>query len=254
MALTTRSSPEVLLGDACKLPLRDSSVDLIVTHPPFFLVSTSRYGGDTSKQINFNWNSRRFLKRMTKAVQEMERVLKESGSIWISVGSSEGMDFKVISKALEKTALKVGGMMVHDYFTPADSAEALRSDRVSTWVQLVKLPTHYTNPFMCKRYSGPVWSFPFNNVADPVDKELSKSFFMEDVVNKEIPKRLIEMYSKRGHTVLDPFGGSGIVAVTAAELGRKGISVDISENQVQAAHERIRLTLPQDLPGVQVRT
>jgi DNA modification methylase len=62
-------------------------------------------------------------------------------------------------------------------------------------------------------------------------------------MNVEIPKRFIEMFSKKNAVVLDPFGGSALVAVTAAELGRRGISNDISEEQNKAAEQRALLTL-----------
>jgi DNA modification methylase len=50
------------------------------------------------------------------------------------------------------------------------------------------------------------------------------------------------MFSKKGQVVLDPFGGSGLVATTAAEMGRMGISNDISASQTQAATERAKLS------------
>lgn len=244
MTLPLKSNVVPILGDACALPLESSSVDLVVTHPPFFLVSPDRYGGAMSSQINFSRDKKTFIKLMVKAIREMERVLRQDGSIWISIGAADGVDYEVISAALNKTKLKIAGTFIHNYFEPEDTAEALRSDRVAVWVQLVKHADFYYNPFLCKRWSDPVWRMPFNNMLDPIDQELSAKFFMQDVVNKEIPNRLIQMYSKSTHTVLDPFGGSGIVAVTAAELGRKGVSVDISETQLKALQERIRLTLP----------
>ena len=37
----------------------------------------------------------------------------------------------------------------------------------------------------------------------------------------------IEHYSNKGDLVLDPFSGSGVTAIEAVRLGRKGIAVDL---------------------------
>lgn len=42
----------------------------------------------------------------------------------------------------------------------------------------------------------------------------------------EIPRRLIELYSFKGDTVLDPFVGSGTTVFVANKLGRVGIGID----------------------------
>lgn len=43
---------------------------------------------------------------------------------------------------------------------------------------------------------------------------------------RELPRRLIELYSWPGDTVLDPFVGSGTTAFEAVRLGRVGLGVD----------------------------
>lgn len=55
----------------------------------------------------------------------------------------------------------------------------------------------------------------------------------------ELCKRLIEIYTKRGETVLDPFMGSGSTVVAARDLGRKGIGVDINPDYFKLAKERL---------------
>lgn len=55
--------------------------------------------------------------------------------------------------------------------------------------------------------------------------------------------KLIEHWSMPGDVVLDPFGGTGIVALVANDLGRIGITSDISWRQAQLAQWRLRDTL-----------
>lgn len=54
---------------------------------------------------------------------------------------------------------------------------------------------------------------------------------------KDIEK-LIEMFTKRNMTVLDPFMGSGTTAIAAFNLGRKSIGIDLSEEYYQLALSR----------------
>jgi len=52
-------------------------------------------------------------------------------------------------------------------------------------------------------------------------------------------ERLIEIYTKVGDVVLDPFMGSGSVLVAAKRLARKGIGFDVVEEFVNLAKERL---------------
>ena len=45
---------------------------------------------------------------------------------------------------------------------------------------------------------------------------------------KELPHRLIKLYSFWGDTVLDPFMGTGTTAEAAIELGRNAIGYEIN--------------------------
>ncbi|MEM3105241.1 MAG: site-specific DNA-methyltransferase [Candidatus Bathyarchaeia archaeon] len=55
----------------------------------------------------------------------------------------------------------------------------------------------------------------------------------------ELCRRLIEIYTKKGDVVLDPFMGSGSAIVAARDLERKGIGFDINPDFVKLAKKRI---------------
>ena len=50
---------------------------------------------------------------------------------------------------------------------------------------------------------------------------------------------LIEIASKKGMLVADFFGGSGVTAKVANDLGRKFIHVDIGINSIQTVRDRL---------------
>lgn len=70
-----------------------------------------------------------------------------------------------------------------------------------------------------------------------------------------IPRNLIEHYTKKGDVVCDPMVGSGTSLVECKLLGRKAIGVDINENAVMIAMNRLDFgldTLDQEQAGTEV--
>lgn len=76
-----------LRGDALRLPLRDESVDLIVTSPPYFSLRSYRDGDDHYEgQIGSEPHPQQFLEALWAVTAECWRVLKPSGSMFVNLG------------------------------------------------------------------------------------------------------------------------------------------------------------------------
>lgn len=58
----------------------------------------------------------------------------------------------------------------------------------------------------------------------------------------ELPRRCIELFTFKGDTVLDPFGGVGTVAVAAIRTGRHFVCVDADPSYVEKAIARVEAT------------
>jgi len=87
--------------------------------------------------------------------------------------------------------------------------------------------TNYTN----------VWSF-----LPPVFSEgrsQKKSYLHPTEKPLEIMKRLVEMLTPEGGTVLDPFAGSGTTALACRELGRNYICVEKEQEYIDIIHKRL---------------
>ncbi|MEM4353120.1 MAG: site-specific DNA-methyltransferase [Candidatus Caldarchaeum sp.] len=82
------------------------------------------------------------------------------------------------------------------------------------------------------RYSISIWDV----VKTPQERELKHPAMFP----VEICRRLIQIYTKKGHLVIDPFVGSGSTLVACKELGRRGVGIDINEKFVKLAQERLR--------------
>ena len=77
----------ILRANALALPLADSSVDLVVTSPPYFGLRSYQDGGEHYEgQIGSEATPAEFVDALIAATREMVRVLKPSGSIWVNLG------------------------------------------------------------------------------------------------------------------------------------------------------------------------
>lgn len=77
----------VLRSDALSLPLRDDSVDLVVTSPPYFALRSYQDGGEHyDGQIGSEPTPQAFIDALLAVTSECVRVLKPSGSLWLNLG------------------------------------------------------------------------------------------------------------------------------------------------------------------------
>jgi len=56
---------------------------------------------------------------------------------------------------------------------------------------------------------------------------------------EELPSWFIKLFTKTGDVVLDPFVGSGSTAVASIQLGRNYIGIDLSQEYVKLAQDRL---------------
>jgi DNA modification methylase len=232
---------EFVTGDARSLSLKDSSVDLVVTQLPFFRFDFFNYGGDPAKQIGSEKSMKKYVESLSKATKEMERVLKPTGSIVLVMQNEFQMASNYITNVLKKTNLILANPPFIWNFIDKEAptnfgSVSFKYDFIFHFIKSPKLI--YSNPYKVNNYPDSIWDVPWNG-EDKILEKINTLGFAENSFRSEIPKRLIEMFSRPGQTVLDPFGGSGTTAVEAYMLGRNGISVDISEDQTDLAKIRL---------------
>lgn len=77
----------IVRGDALAIPLRDKSVDLVVTSPPYFGQRSYRDGDEHfDGQIGSEPHPREFLEALWAVTAECWRVLKDEGSMFVNLG------------------------------------------------------------------------------------------------------------------------------------------------------------------------
>lgn len=86
-AFSGRAVSGSVRGDAARIPLRDNSVDLIVTSPPYFALRSYQDGDEHyDGQIGSEPTPAEFIDALTHCTEEMARVLRPSGSIFVNLG------------------------------------------------------------------------------------------------------------------------------------------------------------------------
>jgi DNA modification methylase len=235
---------EFICGDAKKLQVKNNSVDLIITQAPFFQYDHQNYGGDSTKQIGSEKTLKKYVESLFLATKEMERVLSPTGSIFIVMSNQTEINSRYFLKVLEKTNLVLANApFVWDFLSsPEEHQFGSVSFKYDLIFHFVKSPNYlYSNPYKIKQHPNGVWSLPWIDSEDKIVSKINNVGFAENSFRPEVPRRLIEMFSKPDHLVLDPFGGSGTTACEAYLLGRNAINVDISEEQIDLAKIRFDL-------------
>jgi len=252
----------VAQGDARSLALANESIELVVTSPPY---GPLKEYPNTQGQLGNLPSYDDFLNELDKSWSECLRVLVPGGRICCVVGDVTlsrrkakrhqvlplSADIMVRARALGFDVLtpiywfKVGNIRM----------EASRSSRFLGKPYLPNgIIKNDRETILMLRKPGYRKPTPEMEELSRIQKEDYFRWFSQlwtDVPGAstrnhpapfplEIPKRLIQMFSFVGDTVLDPFVGSGTTVQAAVELGRNGIGLDIDASYTEMAQRRLR--------------
>lgn len=248
----------------------------MVTSPPY--LGLRDYGGDN--EIGTETTPQEFVNSLICATRELTRVLKPRGSIFVNLGDSYAAynanrgDGKLQRNADQSRpsmprGLSGGGavrnkslMLVPERYRiacvdeldliaravivwrkrPAMPAGRLR-DRVRTvhedWVHLTMTDRYFHNEMALRdlghgQMPPSVWDAP---IARRIDHGEHPAMF-----GLEWPSRFIAAWCPDGGVVLDPFGGAGTTAMVARDMGRVGVSLDLSMPYCHTASRRQQAT------------
>jgi DNA modification methylase len=195
-------SVNLILGD-CLEEMRkmpDQSIDLILTDPPYNAgIDYGVYKDSKSEQEYIDW--------INKFVSEFQRVAKAS-----VIFTGTGNLFLYPKPIMTVIWLKLNGMgrsgyVIHNCFEPI--------------VCYGKLKAIFRD----------IYDFSVVLQKDYIDHPTPKP--------PKLFKKLINDFSKKGDTVLDPFMGSGTTGVAAKELDRNFIGIDVNPAYIELSKNRI---------------
>jgi len=242
-------------GDAVEVLKRlpDGFVDLIITSPPY---NVGKMYGET---VNDTKSYEEYLEFARGWLEGAYRVLKYGGRIAVNVPSciQQSTKSKYAYMAFDYVRImREVGFIDMDWIVWVKTVNGLPVEKDTAWGSWCS-PSH---PYMrdaCeyvivmakgnrkrldrkgrnditseefRLFTTNVWMIP-----PARDREHPAVF------PKELPFRLMKLYTWRGDVVLDPFVGSGTTLVVGLELERKVVGIELEEKFCEMAVRRLRM-------------
>jgi len=223
--------------------LPDNSVHLMVTSPPY------NVGKEYDENLTLN-EYKAFLKNVWS---EVKRVLVPGGRVCINIANLGRKPYIPLHTFIIEDMLDLGFLMRGEIIWNKASSGS-PSTAWGSWLS-AKNPTlrdihEYilifskgmftrANPYKREstilkeeflEFTKSVWTF----AAEPATKIGHPAPFPV-----ELPHRLIQLYTFEGEVVLDPFIGSGTMAIVARKLGRNYLGIELNEKYCKMAEKRL---------------
>ena len=233
------------------------TVDCVWTDPPY-LLSNDGITCISGRMVSVNkgsWDQsaglREDLRFARRWIGECHRILKLTGSIWIS-GTVHVHPITGI--ALREAGFRVLNDIVWEKTNPPPNLGCrtfTHSSELVYWAARAakgQRPGHVFNYADMKREAGgkqmkSVWQF---NSPGKSEKQFGKHPTQKPVA---LVSRCLRACTSPGSVVLDPFAGSGTTGVAARRLNLPFIGIDRDEKYLELARKRIEHTPPRWLPA-----
>lgn len=250
--------------------LQSESIQCVVTSPPYW--GLRDYG--VEEQIGAEDTLQEYIIKLVDVFEEVRRVLRSDGVFWLNIGdgyTSGGRTWRQPDKKLRARGMKYRpntpeGMKPKDLlgvpwmlaFALRDAGWYLRTDIV--WAKpngnpesVRDRPTR-NHEFIFMFSKSEKYYYDVEATLEPTeDGQRTRRKRSVWSINTEpfrgahfacFPPALVEpcilASTRQGDTVLDPFFGSGTVGQVARNLGRDFVGIEISEEYIEVAKDRLR--------------
>lgn len=230
--------------DARKMDLPDSSIDMIITSPPYNV--GIRYGGH-----NDAMSRQEYLNFTKEYMAEFYRVLADDGRLAINIANTGRSPYLynsgMILEIAEATGFSLRGEIVWAKTGSTGTSSAWGSwmsssnpslrdkheyilvfhKKLAKKVHMTTKPDITRDEFL--EFTQSVWT---------ICPKTRKKGSHPAPFPYEIPYRLIKLYTNPGDIVLDPFVGSGTTCEVADGLGRRWIGSDTDLSYIYSKAEK----------------
>lgn len=216
--------------------LKNNSVDLILTDPPYFISRDSNFKkisettpDDMKKKYDISidfgdWDKGEM--DWDNLLSEYYRVLKPGGTLIIFYDSWKSNELKLYAEKNKFKQPRIG-MWIKTNPVPINSKLNYLSNAVEYFFTFVKK----SKPTFNSSYDNGIYNYPIchgkERYKHPTQKPLQ---LISDLINK---------HSNPGDLVLDTFAGTGTTAHACFNLNRKYIMIEKDENYFDIMKDRI---------------
>ena len=226
----------------------DETIDLVVTDPPFainFKAKKANYNRTASRVLSgYNEiNPEDYYEFTNNWLNQVKRILKKSGSMYVFSGWN---NLKDILNALDSNGFTTINHIIWKYQFGVVTAKKF-------------VTSHYHCLFVCKNDKMRKF-FPYSRFKKNAKTSEGKSLHYQDkedvwIIKREywtgddktptklpaeIIKKILQYSSEKNDLVLDPFFGSGQVAVVSKMLERRYLGFEIVKQYYDFADKRLQ--------------
>ena len=273
---------ETLTGDnRLLLPqIAAGSVQCCVTSPPYWGLRDYNH----AEQIGAEASPEDYVRNLVQIFRQVRRALADDGTLWLNVGDGyarnggtgrSGPNARVgnTKKLIQRRNCKVPdcwGLKDRDLMgLPWRVAFALQADgwllrSKITWIKKAPMPESVKNRpsnateevFLFSKATR--YYYDNRAVREESGANLRNYWLLGPDADgsphpatfpRELARRCILLGSRPGDLILDPFSGSGTTGVAALELNRRALLIELVDDYVAQARERLDSVARRDAPA-----
>ena len=228
--------------------INKESVDLVVTSPPYNVDNKNIGGYDV---YNDNLEHLQYIKFLEGVFRKIYGLLKTGGRVVINIGDSKNGAIPTSSDIIQFMSHKLNYLpMTHIIW---DKSQTVNRCSWGSWLSCSSpsFPTSFEHILVFAKgsrklqYKGETdltreefikWSLAIWKFAP---EKHQKKIGHPAMFPEELPRRCIKLFSYVGATILDPFVGAGTTVVSAKNLERNFIGIDISQKYCDITKQRL---------------
>lgn len=229
---------KVYLGDSRFMEdVENDSVDLIITSPPYFNLVDYQH----DNQIGVTETYKGYIQSLNSVWERCSKVLKETGTICINICSSIEISRKNRNMYYDIKHEIETFFVEHDFYIEGTVIWNLNNN-LYIKNQVEKYPSSYSNQgsVILNNYEY-ILIFKKKSEFAEWDRDIERTKFINCIWNvpwdystrppafpEKIVNKLIDIYSKEGDVVLDPFMGQATTSLCAFNKNRTFITLHLS--------------------------
>lgn len=264
----------LVCGDAQRSLRRlpDESVQTVVTSPPYWSLRDYRVPDQTGRDESLQT----YVRRIVEALDELRRVLRPDGTVWLNVGDSytsgnrryRAPDRKNRARAMHVRPTTPAGLKPKDLigvpwrlaFALQDAGWWLRSEVIwhkpnahpesvgdrptkahETIFLLSKAQSYYYDIDALRGPNGRRLRDVWEIATEPLKRGESVPDDHPAMMPLSLARRCVAITSRPDGVVLDPYAGSGTTLLAAKQLGRRWVGIELNPEFVDMIARRIAL-------------